>query len=80
MVLLQDRAERAARFAKSKEEAEAAKAAALQAKQAEIEARKEASQKERRWVAVEKEMYFFVERGKETSHKLLRDLIYIIIY
>ncbi|NXP54386.1 UBXN4 protein, partial [Heliornis fulica] len=41
-----DRAERAARFAKSKEEAEAAKAAALQAKQAEIEARKEASQKD----------------------------------
>ncbi|XP_010210643.1 PREDICTED: LOW QUALITY PROTEIN: UBX domain-containing protein 4 [Tinamus guttatus] len=46
-----DRAERAARFAKSKEEAEAAKAAALQAKQAEIEARKEASQKERSAVA-----------------------------
>ncbi|NXK52500.1 UBXN4 protein, partial [Chauna torquata] len=46
-----DRAERAARFAKSKEEAEAAKAAALQAKQAEIEARKEASQKERSPIA-----------------------------
>ncbi|NXW34057.1 UBXN4 protein, partial [Phaetusa simplex] len=46
-----DRAERAARFAKSKEEAEAAKAAALQAKQAEIEARKEASQKERSAIA-----------------------------
>ncbi|XP_025896638.1 UBX domain-containing protein 4 [Nothoprocta perdicaria] len=46
-----DRAERAARFAKSKEEAEAAKAAALQAKQAEIEARKEACQKERSAVA-----------------------------
>ncbi|XP_066855335.1 UBX domain-containing protein 4 isoform X3 [Anser cygnoides] len=46
-----DRAERAARFAKSKEEAEAAKAAALQAKQAELEARKEASQKERSLVA-----------------------------
>lgn len=49
-----DRAERAARFAKSKEEAEAAKAAALQAKQAEMEARREASQKERRWVVLEK--------------------------
>ncbi|NWH53376.1 UBXN4 protein, partial [Fregata magnificens] len=46
-----DRAERAARFAKSKEEAEAAKTAALQAKQAEIEARKEASQKERSAIA-----------------------------
>ncbi|NXC44898.1 UBXN4 protein, partial [Penelope pileata] len=46
-----DRAERAARFAKSKEEAELAKAAALQAKQAEIEARKEASQKERSAIA-----------------------------
>nr|XP_009937031.1 PREDICTED: UBX domain-containing protein 4 [Opisthocomus hoazin] len=46
-----DRAERAARFAKSKEEAEAAKAAALQARQAEIEARKEASQKERSAIA-----------------------------
>lgn len=48
LVFPKDRAERAARFAKSKEEAEAAKAAALQAKQAELEARKEASQKERR--------------------------------
>ncbi|NWW61239.1 UBXN4 protein, partial [Ifrita kowaldi] len=46
-----DRAERAARFAKSKEEAEAAKAAALQAKQAEIEARKEAAQRERSAIA-----------------------------
>ncbi|XP_042733679.1 UBX domain-containing protein 4 [Lagopus muta] len=46
-----DRAERAARFAKSKEEAEAAKAAALQAKQAEMEARREASQKERSAIA-----------------------------
>ncbi|NXP71728.1 UBXN4 protein, partial [Ramphastos sulfuratus] len=46
-----DRAERAARFAKTKEEAEAAKAAALQAKQAEIEARKEASQRERSAIA-----------------------------
>ncbi|NWR57677.1 UBXN4 protein, partial [Bucorvus abyssinicus] len=46
-----DRAERAARFAKSKEEAEAAKAAALQAKQAEIEARKEAFQKQRTAIA-----------------------------
>ncbi|KAH0621360.1 hypothetical protein JD844_022544 [Phrynosoma platyrhinos] len=47
----QDRAERAARFARSKEEADAAKAAALQAKQAEMEARKEASQRERSAVA-----------------------------
>ncbi|KAJ7345814.1 hypothetical protein JRQ81_001764 [Phrynocephalus forsythii] len=46
-----DRAERAARFARSKEEAEAAKAAALQVKQAEMEARKEASQRERSAVA-----------------------------
>ncbi|XP_064011820.1 UBX domain-containing protein 4 [Pogoniulus pusillus] len=46
-----DRAERAARFAKTKEEAEAAKAAALQAKQAEIEARKEAAQRERSAIA-----------------------------
>nr|XP_047918673.1 UBX domain-containing protein 4 [Anser cygnoides] len=51
LVFPKDRAERAARFAKSKEEAEAAKAAALQAKQAELEARKEASQKERSLVA-----------------------------
>ncbi|NWU93155.1 UBXN4 protein, partial [Upupa epops] len=49
--IARDRAERAARFAKSKEEAEAARAAALQAKQAEIEARKEASQKERSAIA-----------------------------
>ncbi|NWH63454.1 UBXN4 protein, partial [Geococcyx californianus] len=49
--IARDRAERAARFAKSKEEAEAAKAAALQAKQAEIEARKEASLKERSAIA-----------------------------
>ncbi|NWV14871.1 UBXN4 protein, partial [Ptilonorhynchus violaceus] len=46
-----DRAERAARFAKSKEEAEAAKAAALQAKQAEMEARREAAQRERSAIA-----------------------------
>uniref|UniRef100_A0A8D0GI56 UBX domain-containing protein 4 n=1 Tax=Sphenodon punctatus TaxID=8508 RepID=A0A8D0GI56_SPHPU len=46
-----DRAERASRFAKTKEEIEAAKAAALQAKQAEMEARKEASQRERSAVA-----------------------------
>uniref|UniRef100_A0A8C0H3Z7 UBX domain-containing protein 4 n=1 Tax=Chelonoidis abingdonii TaxID=106734 RepID=A0A8C0H3Z7_CHEAB len=46
-----DRAERAARFAKTKEEAEAAKAAAQQAKQAEAEARREASQKERSAIA-----------------------------
>ncbi|NXO00065.1 UBXN4 protein, partial [Rhinopomastus cyanomelas] len=49
--IARDRAERAAYFAKSKKEAEAAKAAALQAKQAEIEARKEASQKERSAIA-----------------------------
>ncbi|XP_029461250.1 UBX domain-containing protein 4 [Rhinatrema bivittatum] len=46
-----DRAERAARFAKSQEEAEALKAAALQAQQAEMEARKEAAQKERSAIA-----------------------------
>ncbi|XP_074823382.1 UBX domain-containing protein 4 isoform X1 [Natator depressus] len=46
-----DRAERAARFAKTKEEVEAAKAAAQQAKQAEVEARREASQKERSAIA-----------------------------
>ncbi|XP_060632013.2 UBX domain-containing protein 4 [Anolis sagrei] len=46
-----DRAERAARFARSKEEADAAKAAALQAKQAEMEAKKEASQRERSAIA-----------------------------
>ncbi|XP_005286822.3 UBX domain-containing protein 4 isoform X1 [Chrysemys picta bellii] len=46
-----DRAERAARFAKTKEEVEAAKAAAQQAKQAEAEARREASQKERSAIA-----------------------------
>ncbi|XP_039198282.1 UBX domain-containing protein 4 isoform X3 [Crotalus tigris] len=46
-----DRAERAARFARSKEEADAAKAAALQAKQAEMEARKEMSQKEKSAIA-----------------------------
>ncbi|XP_061464893.1 UBX domain-containing protein 4 isoform X2 [Rhineura floridana] len=46
-----DRAERAARFARSKEEAEAVKAAAVQAKQAEMEARKEASQRERSAIA-----------------------------
>ncbi|XP_066468007.1 UBX domain-containing protein 4 [Tiliqua scincoides] len=46
-----DRAERAARFARSKEEAEAAKAAALQAKQAEMEAKREASQRERSAIA-----------------------------
>ncbi|XP_006006250.1 UBX domain-containing protein 4 [Latimeria chalumnae] len=46
-----DRAERAARYAKNKEEVEAAKAAALQARQAELEARKEAVQRERSTVA-----------------------------
>lgn len=42
-----DRADRAARFAQSKAEAEVAKAAAIQAKQAELEMKKEAAQKER---------------------------------
>ncbi|XP_020865116.1 UBX domain-containing protein 4 isoform X4 [Phascolarctos cinereus] len=46
-----DRAERAARFAKTKEEVEAAKAAALLAKQAEMEAKKESSLRERSAVA-----------------------------
>ncbi|XP_075037052.1 UBX domain-containing protein 4 [Mixophyes fleayi] len=49
--IAQDRADRAARFAKSKEEQEATKAAELQARQAEMEARKEAAQRERRTVA-----------------------------
>ncbi|XP_063789828.1 UBX domain-containing protein 4 [Pseudophryne corroboree] len=49
--IAQDRADRAARFAKSKEEQEAAKVAELQARQAEMEARKEAAQRERRTVA-----------------------------
>ncbi|KAM8787784.1 UBX domain-containing protein 4 [Rhynchonycteris naso] len=46
-----DRAERAARFAKTKEEVEAAKAAALLAKQAEMEAKREASARERSTIA-----------------------------
>ncbi|XP_001363966.1 UBX domain-containing protein 4 isoform X2 [Monodelphis domestica] len=46
-----DRAERAARFAKTKEEAEAAKAAALLAKQAEMEAKRESSSRERSAIA-----------------------------
>ncbi|KAM9038678.1 UBX domain-containing protein 4 [Antechinus flavipes] len=46
-----DRAERAARFAKTKEEVEAAKAAALLAKQAEMEAKKESSSRERSAIA-----------------------------
>ncbi|XP_056392297.1 UBX domain-containing protein 4 isoform X2 [Hyla sarda] len=49
--IAQDRADRAARFAKTKEEQEAIRAAELQARQAEVEARKEAAQKERRTVA-----------------------------
>lgn len=46
-----DRAERAARFAKTKEEVEAAKAAALLAKQAEVEAKRDSSTRERSSVA-----------------------------
>ncbi|KAG9349394.1 hypothetical protein JZ751_027837 [Albula glossodonta] len=46
-----DRADRAARYAKNKEEVDAAKAAALQAQQAEMEARKEAVQRERSAIA-----------------------------
>ncbi|XP_036396664.1 UBX domain-containing protein 4-like isoform X2 [Megalops cyprinoides] len=46
-----DRADRAARYAKNKEEVEAAKAAALQARQAELEAKKEALQRERSAIA-----------------------------
>ncbi|KAJ8349809.1 hypothetical protein SKAU_G00249390 [Synaphobranchus kaupii] len=46
-----DRADRAARYAKTKEEVDAAKAAALQARQADMEARKEALQRERSAVA-----------------------------
>ncbi|KAM3917145.1 UBX domain-containing protein 4 [Leptodactylus fuscus] len=49
--IAQDRADRAAKFAKSKEEQEAIRAAELQARQAEMEARKEAAQRERRTVA-----------------------------
>lgn len=49
--IAQDRADRAARFAKSKEEQDAIRAAELQARQAELEARKEAAQKERRTIA-----------------------------
>lgn len=46
--LLQDRAERAARYAQSQEEERAAKQASLQARQAEEEHRKEATLRERR--------------------------------
>ncbi|KAL4618022.1 UBX domain-containing protein 4 [Arapaima gigas] len=46
-----DRADRAARYAKNTEEVEAAKMAALQAKRAELEAKKEVSQRERSAVA-----------------------------
>ncbi|XP_073401656.1 UBX domain-containing protein 4 [Dendrobates tinctorius] len=49
--IAQDRADRAARFAKTKEEQEALRAAELQARQAEMEARKEAAQQERRTIA-----------------------------
>ncbi|XP_068102021.1 UBX domain-containing protein 4 isoform X2 [Hyperolius riggenbachi] len=49
--IAQDRADRAARYAKTKEEQDAVKAAELQARQAEMDARKEAAQRERRTVA-----------------------------
>ncbi|XP_069588970.1 UBX domain-containing protein 4 [Ranitomeya imitator] len=49
--IAQDRADRAARFAKTKEEQEAIRVAELQARQAEMEARREAAQKERRTIA-----------------------------
>ncbi|XP_071978350.1 UBX domain-containing protein 4 [Engystomops pustulosus] len=49
--IAQDRADRAARFAKNKEEQEATRAAEVQARQAEMDARKEAAQRERRTVA-----------------------------
>lgn len=46
-----DRADRAARFAQSKAETEAARVAAMQAKQAELDQKKEAAQKEKSLVA-----------------------------
>lgn len=46
--LSQDRADRAARYAKNQGEVEAARLAALQARQAEQEAKKDASARERR--------------------------------
>ncbi|MGH0142106.1 UNVERIFIED_CONTAM: hypothetical protein FKN15_041280 [Acipenser sinensis] len=46
-----DRADRAARYAKTKEEVDAATAAALQTRQAELVAKKQASQKERSAIA-----------------------------
>ncbi|KAM9304902.1 UBX domain-containing protein 4 [Gastrophryne carolinensis] len=49
--IAQDRADRAARFAKNKEEQEAIRIAELQARQAEMEARREAAQKERSTIA-----------------------------
>ncbi|KAM5151976.1 UBX domain-containing protein 4 [Mantella aurantiaca] len=49
--IAQDRADRAARYAKNKEEQDAIKAAELQARQAEMEARREATQKEKRTIA-----------------------------
>ncbi|XP_018417307.1 PREDICTED: UBX domain-containing protein 4 [Nanorana parkeri] len=49
--IAQDRADRAARYAQNKEEQDAIKAAELQARQAEMEARKEATQKEKRTIA-----------------------------
>lgn len=48
LCVLQDRADRAARYAKTQEEERAAKEALLQARQAEQEARKEALLRERR--------------------------------
>lgn len=49
--IAQDRADRAVRYAKNKEEQDAIKAAELQARQAEMEARREAAQKEKRTIA-----------------------------
>ncbi|XP_072274209.1 UBX domain-containing protein 4 [Pyxicephalus adspersus] len=49
--IAQDRADRAARYAKNKEEQDAIRAAELQARQAEMEARRDAAQKEKRTIA-----------------------------
>lgn len=48
--LLQDRADRAARYAKSQDEEKVARQALLQARQAEQEARKEELVRQRRWL------------------------------
>ncbi|XP_077303903.1 UBX domain-containing protein 4 [Lithobates pipiens] len=49
--IAQDRADRAARYAEKKEEQDAIKAAEFQAKQAEMETRRDAAQKEKRTIA-----------------------------